>query len=73
MAKLSTETAGKLCKQAISTAIAERNIELLVDLIRKPPPQEIRDHLADVIEGNPKRTFARRRVPPYLRPLELLV
>jgi hypothetical protein len=51
MAKLSKEAAAKFWKEAISTAIEQRNIELLGGLIRKPLPQEIRDHLADVIEG----------------------
>jgi hypothetical protein len=49
MAKLSKEAVAKFWKEAISTAIEQRNIELLGGLIRKPLPQEIRDHLADVI------------------------
>ena len=65
MAKaVASETAGQLYKQAIDKAVSEHDIELLVDLIRRPPrSQEIRDHLANVIEGllSKRKSFPNRK------------
>jgi hypothetical protein len=65
MAKaVASETAGQLYKQAIDKAVTERDIEFLVRLIRKPPRyQEVRDHLANVIEGllSKRKSFPNRK------------
>jgi hypothetical protein len=50
--KLDSEETLAFWKEFIAEAVAQHNIEWLGDMIRKPPAcQEVRDYLADVIEG----------------------
>ena len=49
---VSPKEAFSLFKEAIDKAVAERDVELLGGLIRKPPQyEEVRDYLADIIEA----------------------
>jgi hypothetical protein len=61
---VSPKEAFSLFKEAIDKAVAERDVELLGGLIRKPPQYEqVRDYLADIIEDllNKRISFPNRK------------